>query len=218
MSPVVHQFHVADDHPLFRNAMTDVIKIHFPEASITHSSTLEETIETMQQGHEIDLLFLDLNMPGSEDLFGLIALRRQFPETPVVVVSAWQDNQTISRAMHHGASGFIPKSLSTEAIIDATKKILAGAQWTPLDKTQIESFQPDESEMEVAEKLAQLTTQQHKVLRALKEGKLNKQIAFDLGVAEATVKAHISSIFKKLGVSNRTQAVVALNKIASTLN
>ncbi len=210
----MYQFHVADDHPLFRNAMADVIDTHFPNSRISKSCALDETIHALKENPELDILFLDLNMPGSEDLFGLISVRRNFPEIPVVIVSGWQDQKIISRAIGHGASGFIPKSLPTETIVSAINKILSGEHWTPLDPEHLEVSAPDEGELDIANRIATLTTQQHRVLSALKEGQLNKQIAYDLGITEATVKAHISAIFKKLQVANRTQAVIALNKIS----
>lgn len=212
----MYQFHVADDHPLFRNAMSDVIDIHFPNSNITTSSALEETITALKDNSEIDILFLDLNMPGSEDLYGLISVRRNFPEVPVVIVSGWQDQRIIARAVGHGASGFIPKSLPTDTIVDAVKRILSGEHWTPIDPAHLEQSAPDASELDIAHRISTLTTQQHKVLSSLKEGQLNKQIAYDLGITEATVKAHISAILKKLQVANRTQAVVALSKISLT--
>ena len=210
----MYQFHVADDHPLFRNAMADVIDIHFPNSSISKSSSLDETIQALKENPELDILFLDLNMPGSEDLYGLISVRRNFPEIPVVIVSGWQDQQVIARAIGHGASGFIPKSLPTETIVLAIKEVLSGEHWTPIDPAHLEVSAPDEGELDIAKRLSTLTTQQHKVLSSLKEGQLNKQIAYDLGITEATVKAHISAILKKLQVANRTQAVIALNKIS----
>jgi len=210
----MYHFHVADDHPLFRTAMSDVIDIHFPNSQITTSSSLEETVQALKESTELDLLFLDLNMPGSEDLFGLISVRRNFPEVPVVIVSGWQDQRIIARAIGHGAGGFIPKSLPTETIVDAVKKILNGEHWTPLDPAHLEVSAPDEDELDIAHRISTLTTQQHKVLAALKGGQLNKQIANDLGITEATIKAHISAILKKLQVANRTQAVVALGKIS----
>jgi DNA-binding NarL/FixJ family response regulator len=209
----MYHFHIADDHPLFRSALLEVIHQHFPQASISESSDLDSTIHALHDNADIDLLLLDLNMPGSQDLFGLITVREKYPSVPVVVVSASDDHNTINRAMGHGASGYIPKSLSAEALHTAIKTVADGEQWLPpymagnLSPITIE-------EKSLAAKISTLTPQQYRVLCYLREGWLNKQIGFEIGVTEATVKAHITAIFRKLGVTNRTQAVIELAKLA----
>ncbi len=209
----MYHFHIADDHPLFRRALLEVIHQHFSQASISESSDLDSTIEAMSQNADIDLLLLDLHMPGSQDLFGLIAVREKFPSVPVVVVSASEERSTISRAMGHGASGYIPKSLSAETLHTAIKAVANGERWLPPNiSAQLSPITTEEKSL--AAKISALTPQQYRVLCYLREGWLNKQIGFELGVTEATVKAHITAIFRKLGVTNRTQAVIMLSKMS----
>ncbi len=209
----MYHFHIADDHPLFRSALLEVIHQHFTDASISESSDLDSTLKALDSNPDIDLLLLDLHMPGSQDLFGLITVREKHPSVPVVVVSANEDKTTINRAIGHGASGYIPKSLSADALNTAIKTVADGEQWLPAHMTAQLSPIPHE-EKSLAAKISTLTPQQYKVLCYLREGWLNKQIGFELGVTEATVKAHITAIFRKLGVTNRTQAVIELSKMS----
>ncbi len=209
----MYQFHIADDHPLFRNALLDVLHTHFPEAENTESANLDDALAAPKANPDLDLLLLDINMPGSQDLFGLICVRKQYPDIPVVMVSAWQDKEIISRAMGHGASGYIPKSMPSESIAEAITAVLNGEHWVP-PSVRSQLHRPDPQVVDLADRIASLTPQQYKVLCALREGQLNKQIAYDLGITEATIKAHITAIFRKLGVSNRTQAVIMLSKMA----
>jgi DNA-binding NarL/FixJ family response regulator len=209
----MYHFHVADDHPLFRNAMLAVIKQHYPDAIVGQSMDLDSTISDLEQNDEIDLLLLDLHMPGSQDLFGLITVREKFPGIPVAIISAVEEAGTISRAMGHGASGYIPKSCSPQVIHQAINAMLNGNRWVPEDVRG--SLTPVSSEeKDLAAKIATLTPQQYRVLCYLREGWLNKQIGYELGVTEATIKAHITAIFRKLGTSNRTQAVIMLSRMS----
>ena len=210
----MYHFHIADDHPLFRSALLEVIHQHFPAATISESSDLDSTIESLEHNGDIDLLLLDLHMPGSQDMFGLITIREKYPSVPVVVVSGSEDQSTINRAMGHGASGYIPKSLSAEALNIAIKTVADGEQWLP-PHISIHLSPITQEEKSLAAKISLLTPQQYRVLCYLREGWLNKQIGFELGVTEATVKAHITAIFRKLGVNNRTQAVIELAKLSS---
>lgn len=206
-------FHIADDHPLFRSALLEIINKHFPEASVTQSSDLDSTLAMLASGTELDLLLLDLHMPGSQDLFGLVTVREKYPAIPVVVISAREDVETISRAIGHGASGYIPKSAPPETIYQAIQHVADGEKWIP-EAARNRLRRIDKEEMSLAAKIASLTPQQYKVLCFLREGWLNKQIGYEIGVTEATVKAHITAVFRKLGVSNRTQAVVVLSKLS----
>ncbi len=210
----MYQFHIADDHPLFRSALLNVLQTHFPEVAINESSNLDETLKCLESNPDTDILFLDINMPGSKDLFGLISVRRKYPEIPVVMVSAWQDQKIIARSIGHGASGYIPKSLASESIRTAVESVLHGDYWIPdnIDLAALDKINATEADL--AEKLASLTTQQYRVLCAIQEGLLNKQIASDLCITESTVKAHVTAIFRKLGVNNRTQAGILLNQMA----
>jgi len=209
----MYRFHVADDHPLFRNALLEVIKQHYPDAIVGQSMDLDGAMRDLEKNDETDLLLLDLHMPGSQDLFGLITVREKFADIPVAIISADEDPGTISRAMGHGASGYIPKSCSPQMIHQAIHAILDGDRWVPDDYRN--SLTPvTAEEKDLAAKIATLTPQQYRVLCYLREGWLNKQIGYELGVTEATIKAHITAIFRKLGTSNRTQAVIMLSKMS----
>jgi len=209
----MYRFHVADDHPLFRSALLAVIKRHYPELTVGESMALDGVISDLEQHPETDLLLLDLHMPGSQDLFGLITVRERFPGIPVAIISADEEVSTVSRAMGHGASGYIPKSCSPQIIHQAIRSILDGNRWIP--EAYRSSLTPVTiEEKDLAAKIAALTPQQYRVLCYLREGWMNKQIGFELGVTEATIKAHITAIFRKLGASNRTQAVIMLSKMS----
>lgn len=209
----MYHFHVADDHPLFRNAILEVIKRHYPDSVVGESVDLDSTIRELDKKDETELLLLDLHMPGSQDLFGLIMVREKFPSIPVAIISADEEASTISRAMGHGACGYIPKSCSPQMIHQAIHSMLDGNRWVP-DEYRNNLTPVDSEEKDLAAKIATLTPQQYRVLCYLREGWLNKQIGYELGVTEATIKAHITAIFRKLGISNRTQAVIMLSKMS----
>ena len=209
----MYRFHVADDHPLFRNALLEVIKQNYPDSVVSQSMDLDGTIRDLEHNNETDLLLLDLHMPGSQDLFGLITVREKFADIPVAIISADEDVSTISRAMGHGASGYIPKSCSPQVIHQAISSLLDGNRWVP-DDYRVSLKPVTAEEKDLAAKIATLTPQQYRVLCYLREGWLNKQIGYELGVTEATIKAHITAIFRKLGTTNRTQAVIMLSKMS----
>lgn len=203
---------IADDHPLFRNALRQALSGPFPNTNwfeADSANALQSLLENKQQAY--DLVMLDLQMPGSHGYSTLIHLRTHFADLPVIVISAHEDNMTISRAVHYGSSGFIPKSSSMETLAAALASVLYGDIWLP-DHAEIQEINEDATAL-VASKLADLTPQQYKVLQMFAEGLLNKQIAYDLGVSEATIKAHATAIFRKLGVRNRTQAVISLQRL-----
>ena len=203
-------FIVADDHPLFRNALRHTIEQAVPGARIMEAGSLDEVLAAMDAAGEVDLVLFDLKMPGSRGFSGLMYLRAQYPAQPVCVVSASEEPATIRSAMALGASGFIPKSASTDCIAAAIAAILAGGEWLP---PRVELFGEPDPQAGLMRRLKSLTPQQVRVLMMLSEGLLNKQIAFELGVSEATVKAHVSAILQKLEVENRTQAVLAAGRI-----
>ncbi|WP_181699890.1 response regulator [Chthonobacter albigriseus] len=204
-----YRFLIADDHPLFRGALRQALEGMFDGVVIVETGSVDEMSKALEEDEDVDLVLLDLNMPGVRGFSGLLYLRAQFPTVPVMVVSATEDPVAIRRCMEIGASGFIPKSLGIEAIRSAIAKVLDGGVWTPPD---VDVASRDESSDLVA-RLASLTPQQVRVLMMLSEGLLNKQIAYELSVSEATVKAHVSAILQKLGVESRTQAVIAASKI-----
>ncbi|MCE2572781.1 response regulator [Motilimonas eburnea] len=201
---------IADDHPLFRNALYQAVHMAVNNANLLEADTIDGLLALLEHTDDVDLLLLDLKMPGANGFSGLTHLRGLYPDLPIVVVSASEDEAVIRKAIKLGAMGFIPKSAPMKQLVTALNQTLAGDPWIPegIDLTQAEPEQPD-----FADKLALLTPQQYRVLVMLNEGLLNKQIAYELGVSEATVKAHVTAIFRKLEVSNRTQAVIALQQM-----
>jgi DNA-binding NarL/FixJ family response regulator len=208
---MAHRIIVVDDHPLFRGALTQALSSALAGARIDQAASLAELEELIAQRGDTDLVLLDLSMPGVQGLSGLLLLRSQHPDIPVVVVSAHDDPETIRRCMEFGASGYVPKSLSVEEIRTAVVKVLGGGIWIPPD-IDLERT-ADSGTADVVARLSTLTPQQVRVLMMLGQGLLNKQIAYQLGVSEATIKAHVSAILQKLHVDSRTQAVIAINRI-----
>jgi DNA-binding NarL/FixJ family response regulator len=203
---------IADDHPLFRDALRQAVGSVVASARIDEAGSFEELTALLDQDSDVDLVLLDLNMPGISGFSGLIYLRAQFPAIPVVIVSASDDGGTIRQSLDFGASGFIPKRFGVDTLRDAIKKVLDGDVWVPADTDLSSATDPELARLR--DRLVTLTPQQVRVLMMLSEGLLNKQIAYELGVSEATIKAHVSAILQKLGVESRTQAVIAAAKIA----
>ena len=212
MKPLEHyRLLIADDHPLYRGALREAVTGLFERIDIAEAGTFNEVTELLERGSEVDLVLLDLTMPGVRSFSGLMYLRAQYPSVPVIVVSANDDPAAIRRCMEFGASGFIPKTLGVEVMRDAISCILSGGVWTPPDVDL--SAGSDAETAALMTRMTTLTPQQVRVLMMLSEGLLNKQIAYQLGVSEATVKAHVSAILQKLGVESRTQAVIAAAKM-----
>jgi DNA-binding NarL/FixJ family response regulator len=208
---VSHRLIIADDHPLFRGALREAVGGLFQGVEIAEAGSFDEVAHELDRGADVDLVLLDLAMPGVRGFSGLMYLRAQYPAVPVVVVSANEDPAVIRRCMDFGASGFIPKTAGIDSMRAAVGQVLAGGVWTPPDIDLGRAA--DAAATELVARLATLTPQQVRVLMMLSEGLLNKQIAYELGVSEATVKAHVSAILQKLGVDSRTQAVIAAAKI-----
>jgi DNA-binding NarL/FixJ family response regulator len=205
---------VADDHPLFRNALIHAISNTFITKSTIETDSFEATCEALLEHPDADLLLLDLHMPGNCGFLGLIQLRKQYPTLPIVVISASDDVDVIKRVMAFGASAFIPKSAHPAEIGKALSAVIDGELWVPpAIRSQVMNQQQHQPDLDLASKVAELTPQQYKVLFYLTEGWLNKQIAYDLHISEATVKAHITAIFRKLGVTNRTQVVIQAQRL-----
>ncbi|MGE7370663.1 response regulator [Neorhizobium sp. NPDC001467] len=205
---------IADDHPLFRGALRQAVNDIGEAPTIIEAGDFLTARQAASDHLDIDLMLLDLNMPGVSGFSGLTALRREFPSLPVIVVSASDDHATISRALDIGASGFISKSAGLEDIRRAIDTVLAGGLWTGLqDEDARNQATADPAMTELMERMKTLTPQQSKVLTMLGRGLLNKQIAFALGVSEATIKAHVSAILLKLNVDSRTQAVIKLGQV-----
>jgi DNA-binding NarL/FixJ family response regulator len=204
---------VADDHPLFREALGLALQQALGEVRIIQAGNMAE-LEAVALEHETaDLVLLDLHMPGVQGFSALIYLRAHHPELPVCVISANSNPAVIQRAMDHGAAAFIHKSAPVGDLRTALKTVLAGDLWQP-PEIERSSALTRADELEVAERIGELTPQQFRVLMMVAEGLLNKQIAYDLEISEATVKAHMTAIFRKLGVTNRTQAVLMAQRLA----
>ena len=210
---VRYRFVVADDHPLFRGAMRESLANLFKSADVFEAGGLDDLQTLLEREGDVDLVLLDLAMPGVRGFSGLLYLRAQFPGVPVVVVSANEEPGVIRRCMEFGASGFLPKTLAVDTMRDAIRRVLEGGVWTPPDVDLAGG--EDAITRDLVNRLSTLTPQQVRVLMMLSEGLLNKQIAFELKVSEATVKAHVSAILQKLGVESRTQAVIAASRIES---
>ncbi|MBS9476688.1 response regulator transcription factor [Ancylobacter radicis] len=202
---------IADDHPLFRGALREAVTRQFPTVELFEAGGFEDLQGLLERESDIDLVLLDLSMPGVRGFSGLMYLRAQYPGVPVVVVSAHEEAGVIRSCMEFGASGFIPKTAPVDTMRVAVAAVLEGRTWTPPDIDL--SGGADKEGQALVARLATLTPQQVRVLMMLSEGLLNKQIAYELGVSEATVKAHVSAILQKLGVESRTQAVIAAAKI-----
>ena len=205
---------VADDHPLMRTALRQTVAQALDGAEIVEASRFEQIAPLLTagegaSGQGADIILLDLHMPGMSGFIGLMLLRAEHPAIPVLVVSASEDEATIQRALDCGASGFVPKSAPNTQIAEAIRAVLDGAIWMP-------DIGGGDGGPSLAQRAASLTPQQLRVLAGIAEGKLNKQIAFEMNVAETTVKAHITTILRKLGVLTRTQAALVANQLALT--
>ena len=209
---------IADDHPLFRDAIKSAV-VGYVNGGPATTTMLEagdfnQAMAALGGDEEIDLLLLDLSMPGASGLSALVAVRAAYPAVPVVIVSATDDPSTVRRALDLGASGFISKSADTETIRQSVQDVLNGEIAVP----DIDLGSEHDPEVEdLINRIRTLTPQQARVLGMLAEGLLNKQIAYELSVSEATIKAHVSAVLQKLNVDSRTQAVIRLSKIGSEM-
>ncbi|MCG6658193.1 response regulator transcription factor [Halomonas campisalis] len=208
---------IADDHPLFREAIVRVIRDAFQEAEIFETEDLDATLTLAQQHEDIDLILLDLNMPGVHGLSGLIQLRTEAPTIPVVIISAEEEKQVILQAVTYGAVGFITKSSPREQMTKAIAQILDGNIYLPSDiirasDTTKRSGSRNEHAI-TSQQLETLTRKQLQVLEHMTRGESNKMIAYNLNIAETTVKAHVSAILRKLGVHSRVQAILSTSDI-----
>jgi DNA-binding NarL/FixJ family response regulator len=205
---------IADDHPLFRSALQQALTLGLGAGvRLVEAASIAELEGALESKADWDLVLLDLNMPGAYGFSGLVLLRGQYPQVPVVMISAQEDAAVVARSREFGASGFIPKSSALETIQQAVRQVLDGDAWWP---PQSEEAAALSAEVKAASAgLASLTPQQFRVLTMVCEGLLNKQIAYELSVSEATVKAHVTAIFRKLGVRTRTQAALLLQQLES---
>ncbi|BAI74526.1 two-component response regulator (plasmid) [Azospirillum sp. B510] len=206
---------IADDHPMVRDALRSAVLYSCQATDVMEADRLDSVMQALEERGDLDLVLLDVNMPGMNGLGGLRTLRQRFPATPVVVVSAHEERRWVREAMESGAAGFIPKSTPRDAIAAALRQVLNGELYVP-PQTGVEDGANDCEDAETAEiarRISTLTAQQLRVLELLGTGKLNKEIAFDLSITETTVKAHVSAILQKLKVYSRTQAVVIANRV-----
>jgi DNA-binding NarL/FixJ family response regulator len=202
---------IADDHPLVLGALRHAIAGAFPGAHIHEASDFETLAAALDARPDMDLVLLDLSMPGIRGFSGLLYLRAERPSVPVMIVSANEDRAVIRHCLEFGAAGYVPKSLDIVTMRTAIRTVLEGGEWTPPD-VQTGAASSREAAA-LVRRLSSLTPQQIRVLMMLSQGLLNKQIAYELSVSEATVKAHVSAILQKLGVESRTQAVILAARI-----
>ena len=208
-------FIVADDHPLFREALIHAIGNCVEDAEIIEADSLDTLQVVVEANPEADLLLLDLNMPGVSGFSALAYIRSNHESLPTVIVSALDDPAVIRRSIQHGASGFIPKSSAIGTLEHGIRAVLDGEVWIP-EGVDLQDDRLDSEEAEIAAALSSLTPHQFRVLMMLGEGLLNKQIAFQLGVSEATIKAHVTAVLRKMHVNNRTQAVLAVERLKTS--
>ncbi len=204
---------IADDHPMFRNALRQALNLEQSGCQTIEVATSDALRIELRDHHDADLLILDLNMPGVEGFSALAFVQKKYPDLPVMMISANDKAETIMHAKHFGALGFISKSADIAEIRSALQTVLQGDTYFPYQFNEQLYQSQDNSLIEVTRQVAELTPQQHKVLNMIKQGLLNKQIAYDLDISEATVKAHVTAIMRKLEVNNRTQAVMKVANI-----
>jgi DNA-binding NarL/FixJ family response regulator len=208
---------IADDHPLFREALKLAISQAIAGARTFEADTVDSLLAVLNEHPSIDLLLLDLGMPGANGFSALVQTRAHYPAVPVVVISGREDQDIAQRTLAHGAAAFLAKSAAVPTIVDALQTVLRGDVWTPpvppaAPGSRGSVVPPDEAD--AARRVASLTPQQYRVLSMLCSGQSNKRIALQIDVSEATVKAHMTAILEKLGAENRTQAVLVAQRLA----
>jgi DNA-binding NarL/FixJ family response regulator len=207
---------IVDDHPLYRAALTSAVSGACPEGQFHEADSVEAMFELLERDPGTDLLLLDLNLPDAHGFSALAYVRGSYPQLPVIVVSAMDDAATVHQALAFGAQGFLSKSADAESICQCVRAVLRGELVVPQGYAAASPQAADAAALDVAERLAGLTPQQFRVFTMLCSGRLNKQIAHELKITEATVKAHMTAIMRKLGAANRTQAVLLAARL--TLN
>lgn len=205
---------IADDHPLFRVALAQASSaILGSDALLLQAQTMEQVWPLLRQHPDTHFIFLDLKMPGSDGFTGLSALRTEYPDVPVIMVSAEEDPVIIKQALTLGAAAYIPKSVPLELLSDAISAVLNGDSWLPPGLAEDVKNAKPLIDNDFAERLEQLTPQQFRVLKMIADGLLNKQIAYEMNVQETTIKQHVSAILRKLNVNNRTLAGIMFEKL-----
>ncbi|MGB0747868.1 MAG: response regulator [Magnetospiraceae bacterium] len=204
---------IAEDHPLFRDALHQVVDDSLDSTDVVEAGTLAEAQEIVGSDPDLDLILLDIDLPGAEGFSGLISIRNLAPSIPVVVVTGSANNSALKKALACGAMGFIPKSLARERMVGAIRSVIEGEIFSPDAADLSVSSEEQGADPAAQDKVATLTQAELRVYELLAQGKPNKIIAYELDIKESTVKAHISSILRKMGVFSRTQAVLLANKI-----
>lgn len=208
---------LVDDHPLFRDGIAMLIGLEFPQWELAQAGSLEEALLALRQDPEIAIVMLDLALPDSEGLMGLTRLRLQSPGPRYVVLSSTEGEHVTLAAIDNGACGFIPKSSQTGTMLGALRTVLQGGVFLPSGIRLAAATPPLlQAEGSTAERLG-ISPRQADILTLLVEGKTNKHICRELGIAESTVKTHLGTIFRKLGANSRTQAVVAAARMGLRL-
>lgn len=206
------KFLIGDDHPLYREALKGALQHQFADITFVESDTLNSTLNVLRLHRDLAIILLDLKMPDCDNYYGLLRIHQSYPNIPIVVVSASDSLDVIAQVMEFGARAFIPKTTATSDMVEGLHAVLSGNKWLPAGiEERLQSI--DKSATDVGKTLRELTPRQFEVLKLVKQGMMNKEIAIELKVTEATVKAHIGTLFKRLNVRSRTQILVAIDKL-----
>jgi DNA-binding NarL/FixJ family response regulator len=212
LSPIAYEVLIVDDHPLYREALKGAVIGACPAGRFHEAEDVGGMFDVLSRHPHVDLLLLDLNLPGAHGFSALANLRGSYPQLPVIVVSAMDSLATVHQALAFGAQAFLSKSAHASAIRECIEAVLRGELVTPPGYSESVAV-PDHAALDIAERVAQLTPQQFRVFSMLCSGRLNKQIAHELELTEATVKAHMTSVMRKLGAANRTHAVLLATRL-----
>lgn len=208
------RFLIVDDHPLFREALESAICLVNPMAEILQAASIDDALDVLAARLGIDLILLDLSMPRTTGLSGVLRIRNAFPKTPVVVISGYEDHRIVSGVLALGVSGYIPKSISKRELANSISEVLRGSIYLPETYLEVATERRQKtSDRELLMRLRSLTPQQLRVLDLIREGLQNKQISYQLGISETTVKVHVSDILRKLKVFSRTKAIIEVARI-----
>ncbi|MEM7191704.1 MAG: response regulator transcription factor [Pseudomonadota bacterium] len=205
---------IVDDHPMFREALRNAVQFSRSDAEIFEAGSIEAARKTIESEAGIEIVMLDLSLPGTTGFDGLMLLRSAFPRIPIMIVSGLDDPKIVQEALRLGAAGFVPKSVDKSMLAQGLTEVLNGSVFVPMEVAQpAQDPRAATRVSDIAERVAGLTPAQMRVLQLIRHGQLNKQIAHELGVSETTIKAHVSEILRKLDVVSRTQAVIKTSQL-----
>lgn len=204
---------IVDDHPLFSFAVATTVERMFPGGTVKSATSMRGAVDHVSNGFEPDIVLLDLRLPDATGLSGFLLMREKLPETPILVISAVVSPDIVRSLMGAGAAGYLQKDTSAQALHQVLLEIRAGRKYVPTGYQSICDDAGAESTGEATHKIVELTPQQTKIMKLICEGKPNKQIAYELSLAEATVKAHVTALLRRLGVKNRTQAAIMMESV-----